>query len=100
MFPTIDASAGYLKIETNEDDDEKTAIMSQHDVYRYTRMLFGLEKPSRNFHTAIDMVFSSFKWQCAIVYIYDIIIFSHNVKDDIEHIRLVLKLPQGAGISL
>lgn len=100
VFSTLDCNSGYWQIEVETEDRPKTAFVTHHGVYQYTRMPFGLKNAPATFQRAVDMILASVKWQYAIVYLDDIVIFSRNVEEHLKHIRTVLTLLRAAGMSL
>lgn len=48
----------------------------------------------------MDVILSSAKWQSALVYLDDIVIFSKSVEEHMQHARKVLTLPRDTGVTL
>lgn len=48
----------------------------------------------------MEVILTSVKWQFALVYFEDVVLFSHSFSDHIKHLYLVLKLLQQAGVTL
>ena len=46
------------------------------------------------------MILSGVRWQTCLVYIDDVIIFSRNVEDHLQHVDEVLTLLSKAGVSV
>ena len=63
-------------------------------------MPFGLKNAPATFQRAIDIILSRVKWQYALVYLDDVIIYSKSFEEHIVHVRTVLTLLSKAGISL
>lgn len=61
-------------------------------------MPFGLKNVPRMFEHAMDIIFSSVKWQFTIVFLYDIVIFSRAPDEHINHDRQVQMLLNGGVI--
>ncbi len=81
IFTLLDANSGYWQIELDEDARDLTAFVSHHGLFRYKRMPFGLKNAPSTFRRAIDMILATVKWQFAIVYLDDIIIFSRTSEE-------------------
>ena len=100
VFSTLDCNSGYWQVEIPEEERDKTAFVSHHGLFRCTRMPFGLKNAPGTFQRAIDIILATVRWQCAIVYLDDIVIFSNNVKEHLQHITKVLSLLNNAGMTL
>jgi Reverse transcriptase (RNA-dependent DNA polymerase) len=99
-FTTLDANCGYWQIDVNEKDREKTAFTSHKGLYQFKRMPFGLMTAPATFQRAIDVVLSSVRFQCALTYLDDIVIYSPTFEQHLKDLSCVLKLLQEAGVSL
>lgn len=60
-------------------------------------MPLGLEIASGTTQRAMDIILSSVKWQCALVYLNDIVIFLKSLDEHIDQVRQVLTLLNDAG---
>lgn len=63
-------------------------------------MPFGLKNAPSTFQRSIDIILASVKWQYAIEYLDDIIVFSSTVEEHKWHLRSVLGMLRNAGMSL
>jgi Reverse transcriptase (RNA-dependent DNA polymerase) len=75
-FSTLYANCGYWQIDVDEADREKTAFTSHRGLYQFKRVPFGLMTAAATFQRAIDIVLSSVRFQCALTYLDDIVIYS------------------------
>jgi len=100
VFTLLDALWGYWQVPIAEQDRDKTTFTSHMGTYRYLRMPFGLRNAPSSFQRALDIILSGVRWRMCLVYIDDIIIFSKNREEHLEHLETVLELLQGAGIKL
>ena len=100
VFSTLDCNAGYWQIEIEEEDKDKTAFVTHHELFRFKRMSFGLRNAPSTFQRTIDIILATAKWQYAIVYLDDIIIFSNSVEEHLVHVSKVLDMLQRAGMTL
>jgi hypothetical protein len=78
-FTTLNANCGYWQIDVNEDDREKTAFTCHQGLHQLKRMPFGLMTAPATFQREIDVILSSVRFQCALTYLDDIIIYSPTV---------------------
>lgn len=75
-------------------------ITSQHGLYRFIRMPFGLEIVPTTVQVAMDVFLLIVKGQFAPVYLEDILIFSKSVLDHLSQLCTVLALLLNADVSL
>ena len=97
---TLDCNSGYWPVESAEEDREKTTFASHSGLYRFLRIPLGLKKAPATFQRAVDIIMSRIKWETALVYLNDVIIFSKTVSEHFTRVREVLQLLQDAGVSL
>lgn len=63
-------------------------------------MPFRLRNAPGTFQKRIDLILSTVKWQLALVYLNDIAIFSKTPERHINHVRTVLAILRGTGVTL
>ena len=80
LVSTLDCNAGYWKIPIAEEDKPKKAFTCHCGTYHCTRLPFGLCNAPATFQRAIDMILSGVKWQCVLVYLDNLIIFSADAE--------------------
>lgn len=82
------------------EDQEKTAFVTQDGLFEFTCMSFGLVNAPATFQRLMDCVISGLKYNCVLVYIDDIIIFSKTLTDHLQHLDLVFNRLKDAGLTL
>lgn len=97
---TLDLASGYWQIPMAKDSVEKTAFVTHDGLFEYTRMPFGLTNAPATFQRHLDGVLAGLKWQCCLVYIDDIIIYSNTFEDHIRDLRFVLQRILLSGLKL
>ncbi|GBC54389.2 enzymatic polyprotein, putative [Rhizophagus irregularis DAOM 181602=DAOM 197198] len=90
-FSSIDLAAGFHQIEMDERDKAKTAFVCAKGLYEYNVMPFGLTNAPATFQRVMDEILEEFIDDFVVVYIDDIMIFSENLEDHMEHLEKVLK---------
>lgn len=100
VFPTLDANSGYWQIDIDRKDIDKTAFVTHHGLFKYTRMPFGLKNAPVTFQCTMDIIPASVKWQHALVYLDDIHILSKTLEVHLKHIDEVLRLLMKAGVTI
>jgi hypothetical protein len=63
-------------------------------------MPFGLCNAPATFHGALDMILAKVKWNYALLYLDDVIVYSKNVEEHIQNVDEILTLLKNAGASL
>ncbi|CAB5211330.1 unnamed protein product [Rhizophagus irregularis] len=90
-FSSIDLAAGFHQIEMEERDRAKTAFVCAKGLYEYNVMPFGLTNAPATFQRVMDEILEEFIDDFVVVYIDDIMIFSENLENHMEHLEKVLK---------
>ena len=100
IFTTLDCNDGYWQVPVADADKDKTTFTSHSGLYRFLRMPFGLKNAPATFQRAVDIILSRVKWQYALVYLDDVIVYSKTIKEHFIHVQTVLQLLRDAGVSL
>ncbi|GET52314.1 retroviral-like aspartic protease 1 [Rhizophagus irregularis DAOM 181602=DAOM 197198] len=90
-FTTIDLASGYWQIEMEEEDKEKTAFICSQGLYEFNVMPFGLKNAPAIFQRTMNKIFKEYLDKFMNVYIDDIIIYSKNWNEHLQHIKIVLE---------
>lgn len=86
MFTQLDLRDAYHRIRIKEGDEWKTAFHTRYGHYEYLVMLFGLVNTPATFQAYINHVLSDLLDVCAVAYLDDILIYSANVADHVQHV--------------
>ena len=100
IFTTIDLKSGYWQVKLAEKDKEKTAFSTRSGHYQFTVMPFGLCNAPATFQRLMDLVLNEYRFQFCLVYLDDIIIYSHNFEDHMKHLECVFQQLNKAGLTL
>jgi hypothetical protein len=100
VFSTLDCNSGYWQIPLHPSDVEKTTFTSHEGLYWFLRMPFGLRNAPATFQRFVDITLTGLTWKVCLVYLDDIIVFSKNNEEHMEHLDLVLHRLYRAGLSL
>ncbi|KAL0157229.1 hypothetical protein M9458_048475, partial [Cirrhinus mrigala] len=91
IFSKLDLRCAYNLIRIRAGDEWKTAFSTTTGHYEYLVMPFGLSNSPSVFQAMINDVFRDMLNKFVIVYIDDILVYSENLQDHIQHVRAVLK---------
>ena len=90
-FTKIDLTWAYHRVRIKERDEWKTAFQTRYGHYEYQVLPFGLSNAPATFQAYINTILAKNLDVFVIVYLDDILIYSENVKDHVEHVRWVLE---------
>ncbi len=100
FFSTLDMNAGYWQIPMDEASKEKTAFITEGGLFEYNVMPFGLTNAPATFQRFMDATLAGLKWQCLLVYLDDIIIFSPTFEQHMIDLREVFGRLREVNIQL
>jgi hypothetical protein len=72
-----------------EEDKEKTAFTTRTGLYEWNMLPMGLTNAPPTFQRDMDFLLSGLKWECCLVYLDDIIIYSPNFEQHLLDLRKV-----------
>ena len=82
---------GYHQLRVKQEDILKMAFRTRYEHYKFLVMLFGLADALVAFMDLTNRVFKPFLDRFVIVYIDDILVYSHSKEEHQEHLRVVLE---------
>ena len=101
LFSTLDITSAYNQIPVRKEDIPKTAFVTKYGLFEYTTMPFGLCNAPATFQRVIELALSGLQWvSCLILYLDDIIVFSHTMSENIEKLAGVFECLRKAGLKL
>ena len=92
IFTTLDLCSGHYHIGLTNAVKPKTAFVTPHGKWHFNRVPFGLAQAPLYFQQLMN--------RCSTAYLDDIIIFSNNELEHLQHLETVFKRLQDAGLKL
>ena len=104
IFSTLDLAASYRQIKVHPDSQEKTAFTTHQGLYKFSVMPFGLRNAPATFQQTMQEVLRGLNPKkgpdLVLVYTDDVLIFSQNLEEHVEHIQQVLHRIADCGLKL
>uniref|UniRef100_A0A8C9ZTG8 Gypsy retrotransposon integrase-like protein 1 n=1 Tax=Sander lucioperca TaxID=283035 RepID=A0A8C9ZTG8_SANLU len=91
VFSKLDLRNAYHLVRIREGDEWKTAFNTPSGHYEYLVMPFGLTNAPAVFQALVNDVLRDMLNVFVFVYLDDILIFSRNLDEHINHVRAVLQ---------
>ena len=98
VFSTIDLSSGYHHVALGKDSRAKTAFVTPFGKYEFLMVPFGLAQAPAYFQLLMNKVLEGVSY--AMTYLDDIIIFSKNELEHLEHLEEVFHQLRKAGLKM
>ncbi|XP_064469873.1 uncharacterized protein LOC135384605 [Ornithodoros turicata] len=100
VFTILDCSRGFLQIPVGEEDIQKTAFTCHRGLFEFTRLPFGLSNSPASFQRLMDVVLDDAKFNYAMAYMDDVVVFSKSFDEHLVHLGNVLSRMRDAGLTI
>jgi hypothetical protein len=91
VFSKIDLCSGHHQIKIRPCDIPKTAFSTRYGLYEFLVMSFGLTNAPAYFMYLMNSVFMTKLDKFVVLFIDDILMYSKNEREHVEHLRIVLQ---------
>jgi hypothetical protein len=90
-YSKFDLRSGYFQIPIKEDDKHKTAFITTHGLFEFNVLAQGLKNSPPSFQRIMSSLLLPCKKFC-IVYLDDVLIYSDNFDQHLQHVNQVLAI--------
>ena len=99
-YSSIDLAKGYHQVPLTERAKQICSFRCPSGFFRYTRMPFGIMNAPAAFQRMMDVVLRDIAWKCCMVYMDDVIVYSSDWMEHVDHIHKVLTRIRDAGLTV
>ena len=99
IISKIDLAKGFYQVEVEPLSQEKTAFVSPYGKFEFQRMPFGLKNAPAMFQRLMEVVLGDC-YNYSAPYIDDIIVYSENAEEHVQHLRCVLEALRQHGLTI
>ncbi|GJX11263.1 putative reverse transcriptase domain-containing protein [Tanacetum coccineum] len=92
VYSNIDLRSDYYQLRVRDEDIPKTSFKTRYEHYEFQVMSFGLTNVPAVFMDLMNRVCKPYLDKFVIVFIDDILIYSHNKEEHANHLRIILEL--------
>ena len=87
LLPFMDAFSRYNQIQMAEEDQEKTAFITNQGLYCYRVMPFGLKNAGATYQRLVNQMFSKQIGRNVEVYVDDMLVKSKEEEDHLDNLK-------------
>jgi hypothetical protein len=87
FFTSMDMVKGFWQIALDQESQVKTAFVTPFGQYQFKRVPFGMMTSPSIFQGFMDQMLQGYNWECANVYVDDVLIYSSTFDEHITHMN-------------
>ena len=99
LFGKLDLARGYWQVLVNPQHVHKTAFSTHLGLYEFLPMPYGLKTAPQTFQRILNSIFSDMLYNWLIIYIDDLIVWSDNETEALQHYDQVFQRAIDFGIQ-
>ncbi|CAC5403419.1 Retrovirus-related Pol polyprotein from transposon gypsy,Retrovirus-related Pol polyprotein from transposon 297,Retrovirus-related Pol polyprotein from transposon 17.6 [Mytilus coruscus] len=100
LYSTIDLRSGFWQVPLDPATKYKSAFITHKGVYEFNRLAIGMMNSPMTFQCLMTKVLKNLNFKIALVYIDDVLIFSKNFEEHLQHLNLVFTNLRSANLKL
>lgn len=100
IYSKLDLKGAYNLVRIKEGDEYKTTFVTKYGSYEYLVMPFGLKNAPACFQNMMNHIFKDILDKYCVVYLDDILVYSDNLEEHINHVKNVLNILQNNNLCL
>jgi len=99
IFTKLDIRQGFHRIRMDPDSEDLTTFRTRYGAYKYRVVPFGITNGPAAFQRFVNSTFFDCLDKFLTAFVDDLLIYSKNMKEHQEHVRLVLERLRSAGLQ-
>lgn len=100
VFSTLDLKSGYWQMEMETDTIQKTAFVTSEGLFEFLCLPFSLKNAAASFQRLMEHVLRELKGRCCLMYIDDVVVYSQNELEHMQHLKQVFKCLHDTSLTL
>jgi len=100
IFSCLDLRSGFWQVPLDPATKHKSAFITHRGVFQFNRLPFGLSNSPKSFQSLMAKVLKGMNFKAALVYIDDVLIFSKNFNQHLEHLEQLFSNLRQANLKL
>ncbi|CAF3326464.1 unnamed protein product, partial [Rotaria sp. Silwood2] len=92
FYTKLDLKSGYFQLPIHETDKEKTAFITQDGLWEFNVLPQGIMNGPPTFQRTMHNLLGYGRWDYVMVYLDDILIFSHTFNEHLHQLNEILSI--------